>query len=79
MEIEDPVKKAVEKVYFKIRHNGKDNNNGVGSSTNSVATCHKCGKKSHMKISLNPIEIILMVDYPNDQQEIFQNWSPRSL
>ena len=49
METEDTFNKTVEKVYFKIRHNGKYNNSGLGSSTKSVATCHKCVKKSHMK------------------------------
>ena len=41
----NPVNNTVEKVDFKIRHNGKDNNSGVGSSTKSVPTCHKCGKR----------------------------------
>ena len=47
--IEYPVKKNVEKIYYKIRHKGKDNKSGVGSSTKSVATCHTCGKKGHLK------------------------------
>ena len=49
VEIEAPVKNNVEKFYFKNRHNGKYNNSVVGSSTKSVATCHKCGKKVHLK------------------------------
>ena len=49
MTIEPPVNKVVNKVYFKSRQNVKVNNSGVGSSTKSVATCHKCGKKGHMK------------------------------
>ena len=49
MAIEAPVKNIVEKFYFKISDNGKYNNSGVGSSTKSVTTCHKCGKKFHIK------------------------------
>ena len=43
--IEDTVNKTVEKVDHKSRQNGKDNKSGVGSSTKSFATCHKCVKK----------------------------------
>ena len=49
MAIESPVNKTVEKVYCKIRHKGKDNKSGVGSSTKSDVTCHNCGKKGHLK------------------------------
>ena len=45
--IESPVNKTVEKVYCKIRHKGKDNKFGVGSSTKSNVTCHNCGKRGH--------------------------------
>ena len=45
--IESTVNKTVEKVHCKIRHKGKDSKYGVGSSTKSVVTFHKCGKKSH--------------------------------
>ena len=44
VEIEDPVNKTLEKVYFKIHHNGKDHNYVVGSYKKSVATFHKCVK-----------------------------------
>ena len=47
--IESPVNKTVEKVYCKIRHTGKDNKSGVGSSTKSDVTCHNCGKKGPFK------------------------------
>ena len=47
---EDPVNNTVEKVDFKILHNGKYDNSGVGPSTKSVENCHRCGKKSHMKM-----------------------------
>ena len=47
--IKSPVNKTVEKVYCKGRHKGKENKSGVGSSTKSVITCHKCGKKGHQK------------------------------
>ena len=46
-EIESPVNKTVEKFYFKIRHKGKDNKSGIGSSTKSNVTCHNCGKRGH--------------------------------
>ena len=49
--IEYPVNKKAEKVNFKRYHNGNGNKYGVGSSTNSVATCHKCGKNCHMKMN----------------------------
>ena len=51
MTIAAPVNKTVEIVYFKNPHNRKDNNSGVGSSTKSVATCHKCVKKCHIKMN----------------------------
>ena len=51
MEIESPVNKTVEKVYWKIRHKGKDNKSGEGSSTESDVTCHSCGKKSHLEMN----------------------------
>ena len=47
--IEPPVNKTVEKVYCTSRHKGKKNNSVVGSSTKPVVTCHKCGKKVHLK------------------------------
>ena len=49
VEIESPVNKTVEKFYCKIRHKGKENKYGVGSSINSALTCHKCGKKGHLE------------------------------
>ena len=50
--IKSPVNKTVEKVYCKIRHKGKDNKYGVGSSKKSDVTCHNCGKKVHLKSNL---------------------------
>ena len=47
--IQAPVNKTVEKFYCEIRHKVKDNKSGVGSSTKSVITYHKCGKKGHLK------------------------------
>ena len=49
VEVKDPVNNTVEKFNSKIRHNFKDINSVVVSSTKSVATCHKCGKKGHIK------------------------------
>ena len=51
MEIEYQSRKTAEKVYFRILHNEKYNNSGVGSSTESVVTCHTCGNKGHLKIN----------------------------
>ena len=45
--IEDPFNNTVDKFYCKIRHNEKDNKYLVESSTKSVATCHKRGRKVH--------------------------------
>ena len=45
--IEATVNKTVEKVYYEIRHKGKYNKSGVGSSTKSVVTCYKCDKNGH--------------------------------
>ena len=42
-----PVNKTVENLYFKNLHKGKDNKSVIDSSTKSVVTCHKCGKKVH--------------------------------
>ena len=47
--IEAPVNKTVEKVYCKIRQKGKYNKSGVCSSTKSVGTFHKCGKRAIKK------------------------------
>ena len=69
MATEDPVKNTVDKVDLKTHHNGKYNNSGVGSSTKSVATSHKCGKKGHIKGISNPIEMVLMGNYLRDQQK----------
>ena len=49
MAIESPVNKTVEKVYCKIRHKGKYNKSGVGSSTKSNVNRHNCGKEGHLK------------------------------
>ena len=49
MEIESLVNKTVDKAYCKSRHKRKDNKSGVESSNKSVVTCHKCGKKGHLK------------------------------
>ena len=47
--IEYLVNKNVEKFYCKIRHKGKYNKSGVGSSSRSDVTCHNCGEKGHLK------------------------------
>ena len=47
--IESPVNKTVEKVYCKIRHKGKDNKSGVGSSTKSDVNFCNFGKRGHLK------------------------------
>ena len=47
--IGSPINNTVEKVYCKIRHKGKDNKSGVGSSTKSDVNCHNCGKRGHLK------------------------------
>ena len=49
MAIEDPVNNTAEKYGFKSLNNEKDNNSDVWLFTKPVATCHKCGKKSHME------------------------------
>ena len=51
-QIEDPVNNTAEKMGFKSRHNDKDNNSYVGLFTKPVATCHKCGKRSHIERDL---------------------------
>ena len=55
VEIGAPVNKTVDKFYFKSRHKGKENKSGLGSSTKSIVTCHKCGKKGHLKRNLKSI------------------------
>ena len=46
---EDPSNKTVKQVCFKIHHSGKYNDSGGGLSLNSVATCHKFGRKVHIQ------------------------------
>ena len=78
--IGSPVNKTVEKFYCKNRHKVKYNKSGLESSTKSVVTCYKCGKKGHLKIGIeNPIEMVLMGNCRRYKQEIFKNWSPISL
>ena len=77
--IESPVNNTVEKPYIKICHKGKDNKSVVGSSTKSVVTCHKCGKRALKIEILNPIEMVQMGNCPRNHQESFQNGSPGSL
>ena len=48
--IEDPFNKTENRVYFKIRHSERDKDSGGESSTNSVLTCHKFGKKGYIQI-----------------------------
>ena len=79
VEIEFPVNKTVEKVYCKIRHKGENNKYGVGSSTKSVVTCHRCGKKSHLKRNCKSNRNVSNGGFTRHQQESFQNGSPRSL
>ena len=77
MAIEDPVNKTVEKFDIRRLHNGKDNKSGVGSSTRSVATCHKCGKKyiRNCKSNISGSDGSLFVISTRK----FQDGSPRSV
>ena len=49
VEVESMFNKTVQKSDCKSFQEGKDNTSGVGSSTKSVVTCHKCGKNGHLK------------------------------
>ena len=68
LEIGSPVNKTVEKVYCKIRHKVEYNKYVVRSSTKSVVTYHKCGKKVHIKLVANTIGMVPMGNFPIDQQ-----------
>ena len=43
------VNKALKQIDFKIRHNGNGSGSGGESSIKSNLSCHKCGKKGHIK------------------------------
>ena len=73
VEIESPFNKTVEKFYCKIRHKGKDNKSGVGSSTKSNVTCRNCGKRGHLKRKCKSTRMVQRRTYPRHQQESFQN------
>ena len=47
--IEHSINKALKQVYFKSRRSGNSGGSGRGSSARSDITCHKCGKKCHIK------------------------------
>ena len=49
MAIEQSINKALKQVDFKSRCSGSGSNSGGGSSARSDNTCHKCGKKGHIK------------------------------
>ena len=49
MSIEQLINKALKKVDFKSRRSGNGSGSGIGSSARSDITCHKCGKKVHIK------------------------------
>ena len=53
--IEYPVNNTMHKVYCKNHNKGKDNKSGVESTTKSVVTCHKCGKRAIKKGISNAI------------------------
>ena len=47
--IEQSINKALKRVDFKRRHNGNGSGSGRGSSDKSDITCHKCGKRGHIR------------------------------
>ena len=47
--IEQSINKPLNQVYFKSRHSGNGSGSGRGSSARSDITCHRCGKKVHIK------------------------------
>ena len=50
MAIEQSINKALKQVDFKSRRSGNVSGSGRGSSARSDnGTCHKCGKKGHIK------------------------------
>ena len=52
--IEDTTKNNANQVDLNIIYSGKDIGSGVGLSTTSVATCHKCGRKGNIQKYLKP-------------------------
>ena len=49
MAIEQSINKYLKQVDFKSRRSVNDSGSGKGSSARSYITCHKCGKKGHIK------------------------------
>ena len=49
MAIEQSINKALKQVDFKSLHSRNGSGSGKGSSDRSYITCHKCGKKGHIK------------------------------
>ena len=49
MVIEQYIKKDLKKVDLKIHRSGNGSGSGGGSSARSYMTCHKCGKKGHLR------------------------------
>ena len=49
MAIEQSINKVLKQVDFKSRHRGNGSGSGRGSSARSDITCHKFGKKGHIK------------------------------
>ena len=49
MAIKHSINKALIQVDFKSRHSGNGSDSGRRSSTRWDITCHKCGKKVHIK------------------------------
>ena len=50
MDIEQYINKVLKQVDFRIRRSGNGSGSGRGLSARSVnGTCHKCGKKVHIK------------------------------
>ena len=49
MAIDQSINKAFNQVDFKSHRSGNGSGSGGGSSAKSDMTCHKCGKKVHIK------------------------------
>ena len=49
MAIDQSINKTLRQVDFKSRRSGNGSGSGGGSSARSYMTCHKFGKKGHMK------------------------------
>ena len=77
MDIEKLINKALKQVDFKSRRSGNNSGSGKGSSARSDITCHKCGKKGHIKKDCRSTENGYSGNTPNKSTNELPEWVTR--